>query len=158
LGAIVARAESARSELGPESSAADDVEHIRMTAMRAAEIVSQLMTFAGQESATPTAIDLSGVVAEMLDLLKVSIGKMAVLTTDLGSDLLPVRASAAEMRQVVMNLMLNASEALEGKPGSIKIVTARGELRGWQGEAVRLEVQDSGTGMTQEVKARIFDP
>ena len=158
LGAIVARAEAALSELADGLPANEDVDQIRVTALRAAEIVSQMMTFAGQEESPLTAIDASGVVAEMLDLLKVSIAKTAVLRTELAADLPPIHANAAEIRQVVMNLIINASEALEGKPGSVTVTTALASLDGDPGKAIRLEVQDTGCGMTEDVKARIFDP
>ncbi len=157
LGAIVASAESAQSELESGSPANEDVSRIRVTALRAAEIVSQMMTFASQENTPATTVDLSSLVAEMLELIKVSIAKGAVLKTELASDLPLVRANAAEIRQVVMNLMINASEALDGKPGCIAVVTAP-VLDGGSAPSVRLEVQDTGSGMTEDVKARIFDP
>jgi two-component system cell cycle sensor histidine kinase/response regulator CckA len=157
LGAIVARAESAESELAPDSPATDDVDQIRVTALRAAEIVSQLMTFAGQENAPLTAIDLSSLVTEILDLLRLSVAKTAVLKTELAAQLPLLHANAAEIRQVVMNLIINASEALEGKPGCITITTAPALLE-YESAGVRLVVQDTGCGMTDDVKARIFDP
>jgi len=157
LGAIVARAESAQSELALGSPATSDVDQIRVTALRAAEIVSQLMTFAGQENAPSTAIDLSSLVAEILGLLKVSIAKTAVLQTELAADLPLVHANTAEIRQVLMNLIINASEALQGKPGCITILTAPASLDD-RSVAIRLEVRDTGSGMTEDVKARIFDP
>ena len=157
LGAIVARADSAQTELTPDCPATEDVEQIRVTALRAAEIVSQMMTFAGQENAPSKPIDLSSLVVEILDLLKVSIVKTAVLQTELAAELPLVHGNAAEVRQVVMNLIINASEALEGKPGCITIITAPASLEEG-GDAVRLEVRDTGCGMTEAVKARIFDP
>ena len=158
LGAIVARAESAEIDIRPGSSLAEDVDQIRVTALRAAEIVSQLMTFARQETAPATDLDLSQLVGEMLDLLKVSIGKATYLRTQLASGLPAVRANPAEIRQVVMNLIINASEALEGKPGFITITTAAATLGEASSCAVRLEIKDTGSGMTADVKARIFDP
>ena len=158
LGAIVARAESAQSELTPSSLATDDVDQIRVTALRAAEIVSQLMAFARQENAPSSAIDLSSLVAEILDLLKFSIAKTAILQTHLAARLPLLQANAAEIRQVVMNLIINASEALEGKPGTITVTTAATSLPGTSRAAVRLEVRDTGSGMTDVTQARIFDP
>ena len=103
LGAIVAQAESARSELTAGSQAAADVEQIRVAALRAAEIASQLMTFASQENAPRAAVDLSKLVAETIALVRHSIAKSAVLTTELAADLPPVYANAHEIRQVEMN-------------------------------------------------------
>jgi len=158
LGAIVARAESALGDLNPGSPATEDVDQIRVTSLRAAEIVSQLMSFARQEIAPLVSVDLSSLVAEMLEFLKVSIAKTAALQTNLAPDLPLANVNAAEIRQVVMNLILNASEALEGRAGSITITTARVSLDSTPGDAVRLEVEDTGCGMTEAVKARIFDP
>ncbi|MEO8594934.1 MAG: PAS domain S-box protein [Candidatus Solibacter sp.] len=158
LGAIVAQAEAARSELTEGSPAASDVEQVRVTALRAAEIVSQLMTFARQENAPRTAVDLSQLVAETIGLVRVSIAKSAVLKTELAADLPPVYANAAEIRQVVMNLVINASEALEGQMGLITITTSTVTPPEGPYTAVRLDVRDTGSGMTEEVKARIFDP
>jgi two-component system, cell cycle sensor histidine kinase and response regulator CckA len=157
LGAIIVRSESAREDLPSGAPAADDVEQIRRTAIRASQIVSQLMTFAARESAPSDTVDLSVLVREMLDLLKVSISKSAILATDLVPALPPIRANPAELRQVVMNLIINASEALAGKPGTITITTARGSGAG-AAPAVRLEVRDTGCGIAPGLKNRIFDP
>jgi nitrogen-specific signal transduction histidine kinase len=91
---------------------ASDVEQIRQTALRGAQIASQLMTFARQDNAPATTIDLSLLIAEMLNLLRVSVSKSAVLETELAPDLPLIRANPSEIRQVVMNLIINASEAL----------------------------------------------
>lgn len=157
LGAIIARAELAHADIDPRSSAAADLDQIHLTARRAAEIASQMMTFAKQENGPSRLIDLSELVAETLDLLKVSIAKSAVLTTDLAADLPPICGNPAEIRQVVMNLIINASEALEDKPGTIAISTTRAPIRGQSGE-VCLQVRDTGSGMTSDVKRRMFDP
>ena len=127
LGAIVAHAESAQAELASESDSpmARDVEEIRQTALRAAQIASQLMTFTRQDNAPATTIDLSQLIAGMVDLLSVSVSKSAVLQTELAPDLPLIRANPSEIRQVVMNLIINASEALEGRAGSIILTTAR---------------------------------
>jgi PAS domain S-box-containing protein len=152
LGAIAALAESAQSELAPTSAAADDIEKIRQTALRAAQISSQLLTFTRQDNAPATILDLSAVIGGMLELLKASISKSAVLTASLSDGLPPLLANPSEMRQLVMNLVINASEALEGKEGTITVRTVQEE------HAVRLEVGDTGSGMAADTKARIFDP
>src|SRR5262249_21011938 len=102
------------------------------------------------------------------ELLKVSISKHALLETDLPKDLPGVRGNAAQIRQVVMNLIINASEAIGEKGGVIKVTTSRitggqelapnGVPSLPQAEYLRLEVSDTGCGMTEEAKARIFDP
>ena len=158
LGAISALAESAQSRLPPGSPETDDIEKIRQTAIKAAQISSQLMTFTGRDDAPALAIDLSSLIGEMLELLKVSISKRAVLHASLAPDLPPVIANPSEMRQIVMNLVINASEALEGSAGVITIVTAPQEDESGACSAVRLDVSDTGAGMTADAKARLFDP
>jgi len=99
-------------------------------------------------------------VEEMLELLRVSISKHAVLKTDLQKDLRAVQGNAPQLRQIVMNLIINASEAIGDKDGVIEVSTslAAGGVNLPEGDYLRLEVSDTGSGMTEEQKARIFDP
>src|SRR4029077_5318087 len=92
--------------------------------LRAAEIVRELMIYSGQDQAELVSVDLSRLVEEMVELLKVSISKRALLRTDLRSNLPAVRGNAAQIRQTVMNLIINASEALGEKDGVIHIATS----------------------------------
>ena len=158
LGAITSLADSAQYDLPPDSPATADIDLIRQKALQAAQIASQLMTFTRQDSAPATTLDLSSLIAGMLELLKVSIAKSAVLKISLAEGLPPILANPSELRQVVMNLVINASEALEGKTGSITVATARSEGESSRCRGVRLEVADTGSGMTAETKARLFDP
>src|ERR1019366_2295025 len=142
LGAILAESELALSELPTGSPAATGVASIRNVAMRAAEIV--------------------------LQLLRVSISKHAVLKISLAESLPAVLANASQMRRIVMNLITNASEAIAEDGGVITVSTARAggdqgpvtgsgtDLSG--GDYVRLEVSDTGCGMSQEIQTKIFDP
>ena len=101
----------------------------------------------------------------MLQLLNVSISKRAVLKVNLSEQLPTVRANAAELRQVVLNLVTNASDALGEDEGVISVSVSR--VRSGpdyrapnlsHGDYVRLEVSDTGCGMTEEIQSRIFDP
>jgi CheY-like chemotaxis protein len=104
----------------------------------------------------------------MLELLKVSISKHAVLKTSLGKGLPAVHGNPAQIRQVVMNLVTNASEAIGDRDGEIRVVTeclAMGqganvpEVKDLpEGDYLRLEVSDTGCGMTPETQRRVFDP
>jgi PAS domain S-box-containing protein len=158
LGAISALAESVQSSLPAGSPQADDIESIRLTAIRASRISSQLMTFTGRDDAPATAVDLSFLIGEMLELLKASISKRAVLETSLASGLPAIVANPSEIRQIVMNLVINASEALEGEAGTITLLTAMEHDRSENRFGVRLEVRDTGCGMTINTKNRHFDP
>jgi PAS domain S-box-containing protein len=167
LGGILATAEFALAE--HESSLdREELLTIRTAAVRGGEIVSQLMTYAGEESEALGPVDFSLLVEEMLQLLKASISKQAILETELAGGLPAVQANAAQIRQVVMNLVTNASEAIGARGGVIRVTTAPvmveadapavGAANLLPGDYVKLEISDTGNGMTPEIQARIFDP
>ncbi len=166
LGAVLAQTELASEQLAAGSTPQEELERIREVATQGAEIVRQLMVYAGEKSDAPAAVDVSQIVAEMVDLLRVSISKGAVLETDLGKRLPTVRANAAELRQVVLNLVTNASEAIGDREGVIRVTTSRITIGGVralsigapEGEYLQLEVSDTGCGMLPETQARVFDP
>ena len=167
LGGVLAQAELALGELDTGSPAKEELRTIREVALRGSEIVRQLMTYTGQETAAAELVDLSQVVREMLDLLKISVSKHAVLETDLGRDLPPVRANSAQLRQVVMNLVTNASDAIGNRDGVIRISTRWLEVGRDSGavsaqlavgDYVQLEVSDTGKGMSLETQGKVFDP
>ncbi len=153
LGSILATSELVLSELPAGAPASQGIISIKNVADRAAEIVRQMMAYSGQENTVFEALDLSVLVREMLQLLSVSISKRARLVVDLPENLPAVRANAAQIRQVVMNLITNASEALGENSGVITVGLSITEA-----DHVRLTVSDSGSGMTEEIRARIFDP
>jgi len=166
LGSILADTELAMSDLAAGAQPVEEIHNIRTVAIRAAEIVRQLMIYAGQEKAQSEPVDVSWLVQEMLELLKVSISKHAILTTDLGRNLPAVRGNAPQLRQVVMNLIINASEAI-GEKGMIHVATSHvigghnlapnDRVQLPQGDYLQLEVSDTGHGMTKEEQARVFD-
>ena len=167
LGSILMDAELAETEVAAGESPSEPIQKIKAVAVRAAEIVRELMIYSGQDQADFGSVDLSQLVEEMLELLKVSISKHAVLKTELRRNLPAVRGNAAQIRQIVMNLIINASEALGEKDGVINVSTslvteglkqAAGGARLSPGPCVRLEVSDTGCGMTEDQKARVFDP
>jgi two-component system, cell cycle sensor histidine kinase and response regulator CckA len=164
LGGVLAQSELALAELDAGSHPKDELAAIRDLALRGSEIVRQLMVYAGEESATVGPVDLSRIVKEMTELLKVSVSKHAILETDLGNDLPAVQADAAQLRQIVMNLVTNASEAIENRDGVIRVTTrCAGDTAGTSGtppesDYVILEVYDTGCGMSHETQARVFDP
>jgi two-component system, cell cycle sensor histidine kinase and response regulator CckA len=104
----------------------------------------------------------------MVELLKFSVSKHAVLTINLGRDLPAIQAGAGQLRQIVMNLVTNASDAIGESDGVIYVTTewvTVGRDRPWflsedlpEGDYVRLEVSDTGCGMPAEMQAKVFDP
>jgi len=156
LGSILAVAEVALTDMAAGMPGFAEIRSIKAVALRASEIVRELMIYSGQENATLEPVDISRLVDEMLQLLRVSISKRAVLMTDLGKSLPAIQANAPQIRQVVMNLITNASEAIGERDGVIQVTTERVTLP--EGDHVQLAVADNGCGMTEETQARIYDP
>jgi PAS domain S-box-containing protein len=168
LGAVKAQAELALAELDAGASCRSELSAISEVAMRGSEVVRQLMIYAGKESGVTGHADLSRTVDEMLALLKVSVTKHAVIKADLDPDLPDVHASAGELRQIVMNLITNASDAIGDRDGIIRVSTKRVTVKEdaaafWsrkmpEGDYMKLEVSDTGHGMSLETQAKAFDP
>jgi signal transduction histidine kinase/CheY-like chemotaxis protein len=166
LGGVLSQAELGLAEYLSGLSPQPELDAIRDVAIRGSEIVRQLMIYAGKETEVVGPIDLSRAIEEMLGLLRVSISKHASLETDLGQNLPAVRGSKAQLRQMVMNLVVNASEAIGDRDGVIRL-SARQVTVGpaaarrkavAEGDYVQLEVCDTGEGMSSETQARMFDP
>jgi PAS domain S-box-containing protein len=166
LGAVVAQAEVAMAELAAGSPPDQELKAIRDVAIRGSEIVRQLMIYAGKESDILELVDVSHVVEGILSLLKVGVSRHAVVVPKLSEGLPPVRARAAQVSQIVMNLVVNASDALGDRDGVIRVTTqhitfgaALANANGLPvGDYVRLEVSDTGSGMSAETLAKVFDP
>jgi PAS domain S-box-containing protein len=167
LSGILAQVEYAEMELDSDSPARPALQHIRSVAVRASEIVRQLMVYSGRDEFNFEQVDLSALVEEMLELLKMSISKKAALVVEIPKNLPYIWANPVQIRQVVMNLITNASEALGDKEGVIRVTlgpsgTAHepcGDKTGRLNTGhLRLEVSDTGCGMTPAVLDRIFDP
>jgi PAS domain S-box-containing protein len=168
LGAVQAQAELALAESDAGSPCKEELNAIRSVTTRGSEIVRQLMIYAGKESADIGPVDLSKIVEEMLSLLKVSVTKRAVIEAHLEGDLPAIHASAAELRQIVMNLITNASDAIGDRDGVIRVITRRVTLQAESaanlsgmlayGDYVQMEVSDTGCGMSLQTQAKVFDP
>jgi two-component system, cell cycle sensor histidine kinase and response regulator CckA len=167
LGSVLVQAEVALRGLAAGSSPEEELKTIRDVALRGSEIVRELMIYAGKDSAMVELVNVSKIVKEILELLNVSLSKHAALEVNLGQDLPSVRANAAQLRQIVMNLVTNASDALGDKDGVIRLTTRHVEvaqdsdaiLEGWEeGDYLQLEVSDTGCGITPETQAKMFDP
>jgi signal transduction histidine kinase len=168
LGSILAESDIALSEVAPESESRPHIERISAVAVRASEIVDLLMAYAGtKEAPRLQEVNVTELVDEVLDLVRPTLSKDAVLSTAFAADLPPVLSYAPQLRRVVMNLLKNAAEALDGNGGSIAVETALEkvaptELYGGSpvpaGNYIRLTISDTGHGMTEEAMAKAFDP
>ena len=170
LTSILGNASLARKELSPASPAFESLEEIETASQRAAELCRQMLAYAGKGKFIIEPVGLNELVEEMAHLLEVSISKKVVLKYDFADNLPAIEADATQIRQVIMNLITNASEALGEESGTIKITTGtkkctREFLRGIylgkelpEGEYLCLEVADTGCGMDEETLAKMFDP
>jgi len=170
LTSILGNASLARLDLPPHSPAEHCLEQIERTSLRAADLCKQMLAYAGKGRLVVQPLDLTRLVQDTAHLLQVSISKKAVLKFDLAAGLPPVLADASQLRQIVMNLVINASEAIGDRSGVIALHTGlvRADRRYLadtqlahslpEGDYVFLEVSDTGCGMTPELKARIFEP
>jgi two-component system cell cycle sensor histidine kinase/response regulator CckA len=166
LGSIMANCDLLSAEIDLDSPALESAKRIEAVAVRGAEIVRQLMVYAGQDSTVFEQVDFAHLVREMLQLMKLS-SKNAVLKVDLDDALPVIRANPAQLRQVVMNLLSNASDALGDKGGVISITLGRVQPDQEsspdnavlpRGDYLQLAVSDTGHGMTREIQTKIFDP
>ncbi|GLW27535.1 two-component system sensor histidine kinase NtrB [Actinoplanes regularis] len=142
---------------------AGDLARIRDAAERAQELTGQLLLFAKREPVQVEIVDLNVVVTDATDLLSRAIGKNITLRCDIGSDALPVRANRGRLDQILLNLVVNARDAMpEG--GTVTVTTGTTELSEGPaqtlpaGRYAQLAVSDNGTGMSAEVRDRIFEP
>jgi PAS domain S-box-containing protein len=169
LGSIFSETELALSEMPPETEGRENLKSIQALAANATGIVRILMDSAGAgvDAQALERVDLSRLVEEMLRLLRSTISKQAVVRTNLAARLPAMLGNVPQIRQVIMNLITNASEALQGRQGTIVVTTERvcvGPRRATvapdslpEGEYLRLKVSDTGCGMSNETRARIFD-
>jgi PAS domain S-box-containing protein len=158
LAGILANGAWALSSLPPDSPLRPALCGVETLATRAAELTHQLLAYAGGAPLVTRDVDLSALVAEMDVLLEASLPKKARSSFDLEPGLPLVEADPAEIRQVVMNLVANASEALGEDGGYVHVATRRGEPGPDGAACVELEVRDTGCGMDEETRARMFDP
>ncbi len=143
---------------------------IKTAAQRAADLSNQMLAYSGRGKFIVEPIDLGALVNEMLNLLRASVTKKAKLSLDLRSGLPAIEADITEVRQVVMNLLTNAAEALGDDEGVISVSTRALDVdRSYlaktyleeglpEGHYVLLEVSDTGCGMDEETREKIFDP
>jgi PAS domain S-box-containing protein len=156
LTGVMGNASLASQELSQPERARERLDEILQASERAALLVRQMLAYAGKGRFLLERLDLSAQVREILPLLQTSISKMVRIELGLAEHLPPVEADRSQIQQVIMNLTLNAAEAIEDRPGVVTITTSTLEHEGER--QVALEVEDTGSGMTEETKARIFDP
>jgi two-component system cell cycle sensor histidine kinase/response regulator CckA len=170
LTGILGNASLARLTLPPGSQMEAQLRAIETASLRAAELCRQMLAYAGKGRFVVEPIDLGALASGLVPLLEVSVARKAVLRLIHAPGIPAVLADATQLRQIVMNLVLNAADAIGDRGGEIVIstglmhadhaslnaaVTGAGLA---EGDYVFIEVRDTGCGMTSEVIAKIFDP
>ncbi|MGD1032046.1 MAG: PAS domain-containing protein [Opitutaceae bacterium] len=170
LTAMLGNASLVEMDLPEGSPILSSVGQIRTAALRAAELCKQMLAYSGRGYFTPSRADLSAIVENTKQLLNASITKRCVLAYDLPRGLPPVEVDEGQIRQVLVNLAINASDAIGEQSGLIRISTGLTRQDSAQlaktlfspdlppGDYVLLEVSDNGGGMEPGVAARIFEP
>jgi hypothetical protein len=154
------------NNLGPSDPNRDSVEQIMKAGERAAALTGQLLTFSRRQVVQPRVLDLNQLVTSLSAMLRRLIGEDVDLRLVLGADLGRVSADPGQLEQVLMNLVVNARDAMP-RGGVLTIETANAELdegrdgghpSSKQGPKILLAVSDTGVGMDERTKARLFEP
>ena len=166
LSIIINYASFAIQELDDHEQAREDVREVEKAAKRAAELTRQLLTFSRRELVAPEVVDVNQLVTDTESLLRNTIGEQIQFRMSLSPDLWRVKTWPAQFEQVLINLIMNARDAM-ADGGELELRTDNVELdmpvvnRGFEippGRYTRLTVSDTGAGMAPKVVARAFEP
>jgi two-component system, cell cycle sensor histidine kinase and response regulator CckA len=170
LAIIVGNTNIARLKVPQQSPVTEQLEIIEAVAQQAAGICRQMLAYASRRSAETAPIQVNKIIPEVRSLLVASVKPHISVVEEYGADVPAVVADDAQLRQVIMNLLINAAEAIGDVPGSIKVRTQSVEAGAGllaaaevghdaaPGKYVSIEVTDSGCGMDTATRARMFDP
>lgn len=170
LGIMLGNVTMVREDLSGNEEGAVMLRDAEDAGRRAADLCKQMLAYSGKGKFVLRQLDLSWIVEDVENLLRASIGKKIELRVELSEELPRVLADGTEINQVIMNLVINASEAIGASPGHIEIRTGTMPIDGESlpallggaemppGEYVFLEVADNGQGMDAETLAKIFEP
>ncbi len=155
LTSVLGHADLALGLLPPDDPLQDDLQEIKAAGSRAAALTQQLLAFSRKQLLEPRVLDLNAVVSGIGRMLRRTIGEDVTLVTRLAPDLGRVRADPVQMEQVVLNLAVNARDAMPDG-GRLTIETLNVRLP--SGAGVRVVVEDTGVGMSEEVRHHVFEP
>jgi PAS domain S-box-containing protein len=167
---VIGNASLAQEMLSPDHPAIELLDGVIKTGQQAAHLTRQMLAYAGKGKFVVEALNLSALIPEMAALVRTSISKKIALDLDLEQGLPTIQADRGQIQQVFMNLVLNAADAIGSEEGLITVKTGVQDVneRYLQlhpeaatlspGKHVRLEVRDTGCGMDDATRARIFDP
>ena len=167
---ILGNARLAESELAPDSPAGPFIERIATAALRTSELTNQLLAYAGRGTLTAQPLDVCELLREMGDLLHTAISREVEIRYEVPDTFSLIEGDTAQLRQVVLNLIINASEAIGDGPGVVTIGAGTIEADRAcldqtylgpelpEGSYVYVDIRDTGCGMDEETRSKIFDP
>jgi PAS domain S-box-containing protein len=170
LTGILGNATLAMETIPPGNPSRIMVESVVRATERAADLTRQLLAYAGKGRFIVEPVDISRLVREISELMRTSIPRSVQLEADLTPDLPSVEADATQIQQLIMNLVINAAEAIGDRNGNVRVTTVMQQVdQSWleaseltgeigPGEYIAIEVQDTGCGMDEEMRKHIFDP
>ncbi len=170
LTSIIGNADLAQMRLSPESPALENLQRIEKSAAKAADLARQMLAYSGKGKFVVQSLDLSRLLEEMEGVIRDAVPEQVQLRYQLAASLPPVDADPAQLRQVVVNLVRNAAEAIGDRGGVIELATGAQHCEGgffqdaWpahpagEGRYVFIGVSDNGCGMDQDTVGKLFDP
>ncbi len=170
LTGILGNVELMFDELPKDAACSESLQDIRTAALRASELTKQLLAYSGKGRSENRVLELNALIQESVQLLKLSVSKKAEVNLRLASSSLIMRGDAAQLRQIMMNLVMNASDALEHRSGEISIASGSEEIptafsSEFQpgvlhppGRYVFVEVRNTGCGIDESLRQKIFEP
>lgn len=170
LTGILGNATLALTQLDHGSPGFENIRQIEQAATRAGGLTKQMLAYSGRGALEVELLDLSGVVQDISELLGSAVSRAVTLRRDLARDLPPIQADASQIRQIVMNLLMNASDSMEDRSGQVVLRTGQCPVAEEDrhefilgaemsvGDAVFVEVEDNGVGMNEDTLRQMFDP
>ena len=166
---ILGNASLALELLRPQHKARRAMQDVVRASERAADLTRQLLAYAGKGRFVVEHVDVNELIRDLVPLIQTSVPRKATLILDLASDLPGIEADKAQIEQVVMNLIINAAESIQDEAGKVTVATRVRHIEPAEGAQflaeqeiggnyLSLEVSDTGSGMDEETRQRIFDP
>ncbi len=170
LTGILGNTELLEMDLPETSLGRENLKDIKKMTLRAAELCNQMLAYAGKGTFVIKNMNINHVINELTHLLGTAIAKKGTIVKDLDPLLPPIKGDAAQIKQIIMNLITNAAEAIEDNDGEIGITTGQMHCSSayleetlfhedaTEGQYIFMEVKDNGSGMDEATRKRIFDP
>jgi signal transduction histidine kinase/CheY-like chemotaxis protein len=167
LAVVLSSARFALDEVPEDCVAAEDIRSVLEAGKRASALTRQLLVFSRRKMVAPSAVDMTHLITELEPILRRTIPATITLNVEHGLDAGCILADPGQVEQVLMNLVINARDAMGEESGQLSVTTQRRELDEDDtrlipeldpGRYIKLEVEDSGCGMTKEVVERVFEP